>query len=286
MTLRKSIRRRCAAVATALYVVTPTLNATPADIATKTLEARYDTRPADLVIRDSSALATTSLQILRSYVLLGLNIRARRAKEQITQHTNKFEQLLSFIDTYAQKTNNDQLERKTKEALSLWSKIKPEYSKSPEINKSLTLYKFTTIIVELSNDIGTILQNNGGSKLGKMVDISGNQTILSQKISLLYCILAWDENPQAMEEYTALIAAFDSNLLRMQKHPINNKEVNKKLSDVHRQFKRFKFVSRHSQNTYVPALIDHSSSKMLTELQEVSNLYLGLSWEYGLSKNG
>jgi len=229
---------------------------------------------ADEAIASASEMRMLTQQMYKDYIFIGLNVRARRAKKDLDNAVTRFESELARITLFA---HNDNLKTRATELKDAWQKIKPIYLKAPDKNRVNELRDLNIALLKASHTNVTTLMVFGGSRFGRMVNLAGEQTMLSQRIAALYGLMAWGFEKEFESIYSIVEKDFGYNLEVMMDHPINTPRVDRKLKKVKRQFSSFGRSSKNGSRTYVPALIDRSAEKMLEEMQDVTNLYADLS---------
>ncbi|WP_027859560.1 type IV pili methyl-accepting chemotaxis transducer N-terminal domain-containing protein [Marinobacterium jannaschii] len=229
---------------------------------------------ADEAIASASELRMLTQRMYKDYIFAGLNVRARRARQDLKQAMALFETELARITLFA---HNDNLKTRATELKDAWLSIKPIYSKSPDKGRVAELRDLNIALLKASHTNVTTLMVFGGSRFGRMVNLAGEQTMLSQRMAALYGLMAWGFEKEFEDIYNIVEKDFGYNLEVMMDHPINTSRVDRKLKKVKRQFASFGRSSKNGSRTYVPALIDRSAEKMLEEMLDVTNLYADLS---------
>ena len=229
---------------------------------------------ADEAIASASELRMLTQRMYKDYIFAGLNVRARRARSDLKSAMNLFEAELARITLFA---HNDNLKTRADELKKAWLSIKPIYSKAPTKDKVTELRDLNIALLKASHTNVTTLMVFGGSRFGRMVNLAGEQTMLSQRIAALYGLMAWGFEKEFEDIYRIVAKDFGYNLEVMMDHPINTSRVDRKLKQVKRQFSSFARSTNNGSQTYVPALIDRSAEKMLEEMQDITNMYADLS---------
>ena len=139
------------------------------------------------------------------------------------------------------------------------------------------LVKRDEALLKAAHEAVLTLQKSANSKLGRIVNISGRQRMLSQRIAKFYMLLAWRVNSDTSLKLMNIASdEFSTALNELKISDINNKQINLALDDVSVQWDLFERSFRLRKGKYVPLLIALSSEKMLIKMNEVTGLYAQL----------
>jgi len=154
----------------------------------------------------------------------------------------------------------------------LWEPIKKELKDSPKKELVVKLQISLEELLKEANIATGLFAKQTGKASDKIINISGRQRMLSQRMAGLYMLKAWgiqddkftDKMHQAME-------LFKTSLEKLIKYDKNTPEISKLLEKVKKEFMFFEFTD--GSDSFVPALICKKSDKILKNMNTVTGLY-------------
>jgi hypothetical protein len=210
--------------------------------------------------------------ILKNYLALGLEVDVARAREELDRSVALFEeQYLELID-YAP---TEQIATSLSEVENLWFEYRVmAISRFSRENAAKMLDRNNTILAAC-HKVVVELEQFAGRKSAVMVNISGRQRMLSQRIAAYYFAHAMGfrdsaillEFEQAKAEYAQglqTLIAYENNTL--------NIESGLKKVDAQWQFSNTGF-EQLQEGYYVPHVISVTTSGMLKRMNAITQLY-------------
>lgn len=114
-----------------------------------------------------------------------------------------------------------------------------------------------------------------GENTSEIINISGRQRMLSQRLAALYMLQVWGvEDPEFKNKLYATLDEFEKALKILHQSKRNSPEINTGLAKVKRLYMWFEVMGRSKSGKYVPAIISKSSDKILKEMNTITNLYM------------
>ena len=212
-----------------------------------------------------------SQRIVKAYSMVGLDVQVDRANEQLLTSIELFERQLSELKRFSKS-------KKTQKSLAkveaLWEPFKNIALGEVSKKGVQELVKRDETLLRAAHQVVLDLQKNANSKVGRIVNISGRQRMLSQRIAKFYMLLAWRVNTeQSLKLMNIASDEFSAALNELILSNLNTKEINEALDDVTVQWSIFERGFNMRKGNYIPLLIAMSSEKMLIKMNKVTGLY-------------
>lgn len=215
-----------------------------------------------------------SQRIVKAYGMIGLDVQAEKANEQLLTSVEVFEQQLSELKRFSKKKKNKVVIKSLKKVEALWEPFKTIALSQVSKKGVQKLVKSDGPLLKAAHQVVLDLQKSANSKVGRIVNISGRQRMLSQRIAKYYMLLAWKvDNNKSLKLMNLASDQFSTALNELQRSDVNNKKINSYLDDVGVQWNIFERSFRMRKGKYIPLLISMSSEKMLVKMNAVTGLY-------------
>jgi len=212
-----------------------------------------------------------SQRLIKDYAMIGMGNTFGNPKEDLKTTINSFSDGLNSLNSYVK---DEKIKKKIKETNDFWEGLKKELSQNPNKEKALKLREDTDKLFKLSNEITNMLSKN---KNKNIINISGKQRMLSQKMASLYMFKVWNIEGDTKFENSLkeTMKEFKSNQEILENFEKNTDEINKNLKNVKRNFKFFEMMSK-SNSKFTPSLIYKKSNDILKKMNETTKLYVNL----------
>lgn len=212
-----------------------------------------------------------SQRIVKAYTMVGLDVQTDKASEQLLLSVELFEKQLSELKQFSKN-------KSTKESLAkvevLWTPFKNIALTKVSKEGVRKLVAKDNALLKATHQVVLTLQKSANSKLGKIVNISGRQRMLSQRIAKYYMLAAWDVDVD--KSYKLMLHSgdeFSTALNELSSSKVNTKKINNALEETKVQWSIFERSFRMKKGRFIPLLIAMSSEKILISMNEVTGLY-------------
>ncbi len=214
-------------------------------------------------------------RMLKDYAMIGMKNSFGNADKDLNITISEFEDHLDSLNNYTM--NNSNIKKSVKKAKEIWLPIKKTLLSLPNKSKVVKLQENLELLLSVANDITGLFAKETGKESGKIVDISGRQRMLSQRMASLYMLKVWGvEDNKFKKKMKNDMHLFKSSLEELKKSKLNTDEINKLLDSVEKSFMFFEVMNR-SNTIFIPSLIYKKSDDILKDMNRVTHCYVEAS---------
>ena len=215
-------------------------------------------------------------RMLADYAMIGMNSTFRDPKGDLSSVVLEFDTNLEDISAY---NKDEEVNKKIAMVKELWVTVKVQIQKEPNLNICKTLCADLDKLLEYSNDVVVTIKENSASKAGEIVDMSGRQRMLSQRIAGLYILNMWaTDNDVYKKKLDDAMALFKSSMETLKKYDKNTDEIKALIVKVEKSYGYLeKMRSIGSSMNTMPSLVYKKLDGMLTNMHKVTGLYASIN---------
>ena len=236
----------------------------------------------DSAINKAGRQRMLTQRILKSYLLIGQNVDADSAQRQLDQSIALFEQQLDELDEF---TTNRGVTKSLLRVNGQWQTFRQRVLEKPSTKNALSIINEGDELLISCEKVVKNLEKMANSSKGNIINVSGRQRMLSQRIGMLYVAHSWGVDNRAISKNLDIaIKEYDEALLLLQAAPINTKKISNSLTKVASkwEFSRSGFSQMDSER-YVPFIIQVTTESMLKKMNKITALYEVLDTEETLA---
>jgi len=212
-------------------------------------------------------------RMLKDYAMAGMHNTFGKPDEDLKTIIVDFQ---DHMDSLVSFTQDKEIQTSLENVKKLWEPIKKILEVEPEKEKVAELQKQLDALLKASNDATVLFAKASGKASGKIINISGRQRMLSQRMASLYMLKVWEiDDPEFKTKLTDAMTLFKESLGELEKSEMNNEEITLLLKKVKRSFMFFEMMSR-SKSKFVPTLIYKKSNDMLVNMNSATQKYVAL----------
>lgn len=212
-------------------------------------------------------------RMLKDYAMWGMHNNFDNPKEDLKKTSDAFEDHMQSLNHF----NKDPATANSiKEAMKLWKPIKSVLSKNPAKDKVKKLQIDLDALLKVANDTTVLFAKQTGKKSGEIINISGRQRMLSQRMASLYMLKAWSiEDPMFKDKMNKAMKLYKSSQYKLLSYDKNTDKIKLLLNKAKKAFAYFEYLENN--NTFAPALIYKKSMEILKNMNTVTGLYVKIS---------
>lgn len=227
--------------------------------------------PAGQAINIAGRQRMLSQRVVKAYVQIGLGITPQVSQRQLNEAVTLFENQLGLL---RRNVTDPQSNRLLEQMGRRWLDFK-RAAKGPVTRTNAEfLMRQGDELLAVAHDLTLALQSRSGLSTAKLVDMSGRQRMLSQRMAKYYLARAWGiESAAGERELGSARAEFDGALAALRNAPENTPQIKKELEAVAAQWEWFKSALTLEGAASYGLVVAHASESILASMELVTALY-------------
>ncbi len=213
-------------------------------------------------------------RITKSYIQIGLGAKVDESRRQLQAAIDLFEQqhreLKRFAPTVA-----------LNEALLaidlLWEPFKGTALTDPTKTGARRLSELDERLLDACESVVYLIQDIADTETSNLINMSGRQRMLSQRLAKFYVALASDlGSPSMLSRMDRARNEFMGALVNLKRSSLNTPAIAQKLEEVEQQWLWMESSLNLSEKTYYPLIVIDASEKIVTLMNTVTAMYARL----------
>jgi archaellum component FlaC len=210
-------------------------------------------------------------RMLKDYAMIGMNNSFGKPDEDLKTIMDKFENHLNALYDY---TKSEEIKKSAKKVEELWFPIKEVLNNNPKKDEASLLQESLDALLTATNETTILFAKETGKISGEIVNISGRQRMLSQRMAGLYMLKVWGiDDKKFKDKMESSMKLFKESLDELEKSELNTEEINSLLSEVKKSFMFFEVMNK-SSSVFIPTLIYKKSNDILKNMNSVTHCYV------------
>ena len=209
-------------------------------------------------------------RMLKDYAMIGLQNKFGNPQADLKKIVSDFENHLDSLIAFNKDPKTAQSLEKVKK---MWEPIKKALNEAPSKEKAGKMQEDLEALLKQSNEAVGLFAKQTGKESGEIINISGRQRMLSQRMASLYMLKVWGvDDPQFKEKMDKSMKLFKESLEKLKQSKMNTPEITALLQKAERSFTFFEIMNK-SKSKFIPALIYKKSNDILKDMNTATGLY-------------
>ena len=209
-------------------------------------------------------------RIVKSYAMVAQGIDLT-ADKQLRDAVTLFEQQLDNLNQFAP---SEQVKSDLDVVQQRWQPFKELALQPVSREQAVELRGLADQTLAAAHQVVLSLQAVSGTSAGHLVNISGRQRMLSQRLAGLYLYRAWGIKQDSLEaNYAKATEEFAAALKELSAAKENTPEITKALDKVGDHWYLFQRSGKLRDGNFIPLLIVRSSEKILVMMNSITGQY-------------
>ncbi len=216
-----------------------------------------------------------SQRMVKAFVQIGQQILFANPREQLNSAIRLYQKQLNNLKSFASSVNTKQA---LMEAESVWERYRRVAGGAVNIKNAIKLNGLSEELLQASQQVVQALVQEAGTEKAHIVDISGRQRMLSQRMAKYYLFLSWGvEDPQFHSEFKKAELEYSQALAELNGSSLNTVEIKEVLDKVNKQWRFFQLTKIMDKGQYLPSVVARTTEKLLQDMNQATGMYAKVS---------
>ena len=212
-----------------------------------------------------------SQKVVKDYCQIGMGLNSAKSSAGLNDSLALFGQQLEKLQAFAK---HAPLRTAVADVATTWHQFKEITSHPANNDNARRLNHLSDDLLYRSHKVVQFLQDRADTPGSRLINISGRQRMLSQRIAKLFLLRSWGVNTISIREEERLARRdFDDGLAELHHAPENTAEITLELDKVDLQWAWFKSVLEQHDLTSYQLVVVEASDAILASMENVTHAY-------------
>ena len=210
-------------------------------------------------------------RMLKNYIMIGMENKFSNPSKDLDNIMKDFQEHLDALISF----NKEAITKVSLlEVKKLWTPIKLSLKNNPQKSKAGEMQEALESLLAKANEATFLFAKQSKNTSGEIINISGRQRMLSQRMASLYMLKVWGiDDPKFKEKMKKAMDLFKNSAKKLMASTLNTPKIDSLLKNVNKSFIFFEMMNK-SKSKFIPSLIYKKSNDILKDMNTVTGLYV------------
>ena len=210
-------------------------------------------------------------RIGKAYCQIGIGVYTQASREQLSQAVEMFDTQLNELEAFAP---TPQIKEALLQVRQLWGPVKTVATGEVTKEGAKKVAYWNDDLLHASHKVVQLLQDTSNTSYARLVNLSGRQRMLSQRLAKFYMLKVWgfdtltiaDEVENAKNDFTGALET-------LRAATENTEAISRQLDAVYRDWTWFQKALNMKDTDFFPQLVADVSESILVSMDDITKKY-------------